>query len=235
MKLSDARTPTEILDVLTRRAWYKNHDGQKCPDHRIPTPADLLEWMEKIASYDSGAGKLEQLELQDILSLENFNLSISSLNQLWLDSLKTYTQEHPLIVLIEGWQKQPVEGRANLSRPDRILPANLATVPQNDRRSMKLFGPAMHVIKQGNQQLVFPGFGLERERSQPALPLMLYYLGGGPGKDRGHVAPLALRLWVESILAVDLTQPGGELSCRPGNILEKTSNPALPRPPQTPA
>ena len=48
MKLSDATTAKEILDVLARRAWYENYE-QECPDHQIPTPADLLKWMEQFA------------------------------------------------------------------------------------------------------------------------------------------------------------------------------------------
>ena len=63
MKLSDATTATEILDVLVRRAWYENYE-QECPDHQIPTPADLLKWMEQFALDYSGAGKLEPLKLQ---------------------------------------------------------------------------------------------------------------------------------------------------------------------------
>ena len=113
-------------------------------------------------------------------------------------------QKYPLIALVEEWQKRPIEGRANLNRTDRIFPSRLAMVSQNNRRSARLFGPAMHVIQQDNQQLVLPGFGFERERLQPALPLMLYHLGGGSSMERGRGAPLALRLWVESILAIDL-------------------------------
>ena len=52
---------------------------------------------------------------------------------------------------------------------------------------------------------MFPGFGLDRKRRAAALPLNLYDLGGGSSMERGRGAPLALRLWVESILAVRLS------------------------------
>ena len=99
----------------------------------------------------------------------------------------------------------PRPGRANINRTDRILPARLAMVDHTDRRAGRLFTPAAHAVKRGGEGLKLPGFGLERTRITPALPLALYDLGGGPSMERGHGAPLALRLWVESILAVGLT------------------------------
>ena len=99
----------------------------------------------------------------------------------------------------------PRPGRANINRTDRILPARLAMVDHTDRRAGRLFTPAAHAVERGGEQLKLPGFGLERTRITPALPLALYDLGGGSSMERGHGAPLPLRLWVESILAVGLT------------------------------
>ena len=102
--------------------------------------------------------------------------------------------------------KLPRPGRANINRPDRILPSRLAMVDHTDRRAgRRLFTPAAHAVERGGGQLKLPGFGLERTRITPALPLALYDLGGGSSMERGRGAPLALRLWVESILAVGLT------------------------------
>ena len=101
--------------------------------------------------------------------------------------------------------KLPRPGRANINRPDRILPSRVAMVDHTDRRAGELFTPAAHAVERGGEQLKLPGFGLERTRITPALPLALYDLGGGSSMERGHGAPLPLRLWVESILAVGLT------------------------------
>ena len=101
--------------------------------------------------------------------------------------------------------KLPRPGRANINRPDRILPSRVAMVDHTDRRAGELFTPAAHEVERGGEQLKLPGFGLERTRITPALPLALYDLGGGSSMERGHGAPLPLRLWVESILAVGLT------------------------------
>ena len=79
-------------------------------------------------------------------------------------------------------------------------------VDHTDRRAgRRLFTPVAHAVERGGGQLKLPGFGLERTRITPALPLALYDLGGGSSMERGRGAPLALRLWVESILAVGLT------------------------------
>ena len=101
--------------------------------------------------------------------------------------------------------KLPRPGQANIDRPDRILPARLAMVDHTDRRAGRLFTPAAHAVNREAGELKLPGFGLERTRITPALPLALYDLGGGSSMERGRGAPLALRLWVESILAVGLT------------------------------
>ena len=108
-----------------------------------------------------------------------------------------------LTCVVEGI---PRPGRANINRPDRILPSRLAMVDHTDRRAgRRLFTPVAHAVERGGGQLKLPGFGLERTRITPALPLALYDLGGGSSMERGRGAPLALRLWVESILAVGLT------------------------------
>ena len=108
-----------------------------------------------------------------------------------------------LTCVVEGI---PRPGRANINRPDRILPSRLAMVDHTDRRAgRRLFTPVAHAVERGGGQLKLPGFGLERTRITPALPLALYDLGGGSSMERGRGVPLALRLWVESILAVGLT------------------------------
>jgi len=44
VKLSDARTDAEVLEVLARRERHTAGDGAKCPDNRIPTSEDLEVW-----------------------------------------------------------------------------------------------------------------------------------------------------------------------------------------------
>ena len=113
---------------------------------------------------------------------------------------------NPLAPLMRAWQRGLVKGRPNL-RPDRIIPGKLAMVdPSHVRadRMMRLFSASAH--REG--QLAMPGFG-ETDYDGPALPLALYGLGDTNlqhGGGRG--APLALRLFVEAVLAVRLEDRG---------------------------
>ena len=105
---------------------------------------------------------------------------------------------NPLATLVRAC---PVHGKANL-RPDRILSARLAMVDPADRRAGSLFSPAAH--RRG--QLVMPGFELA-DHEGPALPLALYQLGeDNPLRGGGRGAALALRLFVEAILAAPYDQ-----------------------------
>ena len=63
-------------------------------------------------------------------------------------------------------------------------------VDHTDRRAGRLFTPAAHAVNRGGEQLNLPGFGLERDRITPALPLALYDLGGRSSMERGRGAPL---------------------------------------------
>ena len=56
---------------------------------------------------------------------------------------------------------------------------------------MREYGP-------DGKQLVMPGFA-SVETPSPALPLALYDLGAGPTISPGRGAPLALRMFVESV------------------------------------
>ena len=106
--------------------------------------------------------------------------------------------DSPLAHLARAWQDRPVLVRPN-RRPDPILPSRLAQVDLTDNRAGRLFGFAAHT-KDG--QLVLPGFSEGVTPRSPALPLELYDLGLGPQQTPGRGAPLALRLFVSSVLAV---------------------------------
>ena len=95
-------------------------------------------------------------------------------------------------------------------RPDRrafpILPARVAMVHRDDARAGRLFAPAARPNPQRGGSEVLPGFGPLRPEVMrtPALPLTLYDLGGGRSMTRGRGAPLALRIFVETVLSVPL-------------------------------
>ena len=130
----------------------------------------------------------------------------------------------PLDILYRAWLNRPQPVEASLRDKGRIIPAKLAQVAPGDRRAGKLFTTAAHVASDieagqlafaGFQQLgasaqsspepqsFLPGFQ-DPETIGPCLPLALYDLGDAPSTSRGPAAPLALRLFVESVLAVPM-------------------------------
>ena len=128
-----------------------------------------------------------------------------------LADFKSANSKNPLTELVFAWQqRRPISAEPNL-RSDRILPAKLAMVPQSHERAGRLlrrFSPAAH--RRG--ELVLPGFGVDDGDLDdgPALPLALYHLGReNPHRGGGHGAPLAQRLFVESVLAAPYHERAG--------------------------
>ena len=81
---------------------------------------------------------------------------------------------------------------------DRIMPARIATLSGPERRAGRLFAP----YSPGDQPNL-PGFSAPETMPTPVLPLVLYDLGVGKTVKKGsHGTPLALRLFVESVLSV---------------------------------
>lgn len=222
MRLSEATTESEVLDVLARRAWYEAHDRAECPADRIPTGDDLCAWFDpgtqdfyKVESADGNAQwvpfrseanntpRFRLLRYGGEKHKRQFGLeTVEEVHADWL-TLPAPRPPHPLAELVRAWQNPPTPVEAN-TRSDRALPARLGMVEPNDNRAGRLFAPAMHAANDG--QLVLPGFGTHVTMPTPALPLALYDLGVGKvAEPRGRGAPLALRLWVEAVLSVRLS------------------------------
>lgn len=111
----------------------------------------------------------------------------------------------PLAPLVNAWQSRPRPVEPNRRLTGRIIPARLAmSSPAYNQRM--LFSPAAHAgYDSDGEQLVMPGFG-RSDTPSPALPLALYELGSGPTSSPGRGAPLALRMFVESVLSVPMKE-----------------------------
>ena len=119
--------------------------------------------------------------------------------------------EFPLSPVVRTFLDGPRVVKPDMRETGRILPAKLAMVQPGDSRGGGLFSWAAHVQGSGRGQLIMPGF--EREDIvAPVLPLLLYDLGGPEEAGVRHTpgASLALRLFVESILAVHLGDRTGD-------------------------
>ena len=214
--------------------------AQSAGDADPPSQSYLAEWMgagqvppETLAEVERRLAVLWGLEPQQVrVTGWAFGGLVA-----WRDGVETHVPAadlvaegskiphgNPLAPLVKAC---PVPVEPN-TRPDRILPARLAMIQPSDRRAGRLFTPAAHFAPDGQQ--VLPGF--EQAITGPALPLALYDLGAGPGVSRGKGAPVALRLFVTSVLHVPMEQRDQtvvfELSLRdlqeqiwPGRVLSR--------------
>ena len=231
-----ATTGADIVEALTHYLWTKEHPGTACPPDRVPTEQGLceLDWDARDildANDDAGAALgdlfdgMTGLHWRPVtmqgpdgpgpshlfvarvhhgaLALEN----LADVHRAWCD-LPAPRPPHPLAALVTAWQRRPAHADRN-ARPDRPLPARLGMVQGGDSRAGRLFTPALHTTRGG--QLILPGFGADVSMPTPALPLHLYDLGIGDAvEQRGRGAPLALRLWVESVLSVSVDARTGD-------------------------
>ena len=120
--------------------------------------------------------------------------------------------EHPLLALVSAWQKwkeeQPIVRPIN-DRQDRGMPTKVA-----QGKNHRLFSPFMRAAEVADAapgtQLVLPGWSATVDGLiMPMLPHALFDLGAGKVvKQVGDAAPLALRLWVESIRFVSMEDWG---------------------------
>ena len=164
--------------------------------------------------------------LSQLSAQSSIEIPVKELVTLWNETPETERPKggFPLDILYLAWLKRPQPVEPSTREQGRIIPAKIAQVAPGDRRAGKLFTTAAHVspdIEAG--QLSFSGFqqlgtstGNATERQSilpgfqdpatigPCLPLALYDLGDAPATSRSPAAPLALRLFVESVLAVPM-------------------------------
>ena len=111
----------------------------------------------------------------------------------------------PMAPLVGTWQQRPRPVEPNRRLTDRVIPARLAMANTSNNPRL-LFSPAAHAeYGPDGKQLVMPGFA-NVDTPSPALPLALYDLGVGPTISPGRGAPLALRMFVESVLSVPMQE-----------------------------
>ena len=187
-----------------------------------PTEKELSEWVNSgdcpSDAINAACGRMTALLGNDILSPLKLlggviftKGTIISVDALW-DTYRTAVDggeklRWPLAPLVNAWQNPPRPVEPSKRTTSRVIPARLAmadaTSPRNGRL---LFSPAAHTsYGPDGQQLVMPGFA-KPDSPSPALPLALYDLGAGPAISPGKGAPLALRMFVESVLSVPMDE-----------------------------
>ena len=180
------------------------------PPDNLPTPRHLAtatSYMYTTLALDTGGSAILIVNLSVEVAGELLHLPtelcprafLADVTDSWNRLDPDIRPEHPLAPLLRAWHKRPTPAVPE-RRPSRIFPAQMAMVESSDRRAGHLFSHAAHTDPV-NSQMVLPGFGQTERQSVPCLPIELYDLGvavDGPGRG----APLALRLWIESVLSV---------------------------------
>ena len=199
------------IRLAAGRLWELSGNEGELPPDLIPSPDELARSLNSMIRL-SAPGL--DLDLPADLLVKHFEAKNS---QWWETRIKAAAEgkpypPHPLFQLLERYIDLPTgEADANL-RPDRIMPASIAMVSPGHSRGDRMLGLFKHAAHY-NGQLVLPNFDtLDRGIEGPALPLALYQLGNAnPQRGGGPGAPLALRLFVESVLATPLhTRPPGQ-------------------------
>ena len=149
-------------------------------------------------------------EANQELSLLLFFLGAEYLHVLWIKAGED-RGKHPLAPLVKAWQERPVTVEPD-TKKNAIMPASFAIVWDLRSEQGKLFDisstsqTGFHAAK---SQGLLPTMDPEPPVILPSLPLILYDAAGGKSMTQGRGAPLALRLWVESILSIPLAARSG--------------------------
>ncbi len=203
--LPDIRKADEVLaqgrgerpKVQELTAWTKSDD---CPSDAIDAVCDRLT---TLLGYDVRA----PFELRDgMIVAERVAISIGDLWDEYRSAVDAGEDVRwPLAPLVNAWQQRPRPVEPNRRTTDRVIPARLAMAHTSSNPRL-LFSPAAHAeYGPDGKQLVMPGFA-SADTPSPALPLALYDLGAGPTISPGRGAPLALRMFVESVLSVPMQE-----------------------------
>ena len=215
-----AATPSNVGSLLTGAAAslvYTADVALEASADNPPSQNDLAEWLRAGTMAPGALQEVEQriAALHDDLDgadvqvtgwvfgglvalVKGTEVTLAAHDLLTLQ--RERASKNPLAALCRAYDaSRPLKVSPNLQR-NRIFPSRVAQIDgeSHPRKLAKWFAPAMH--RRG--QLVLPGFGPDAEKAGPALPLALYGLGDSNrhhGGGRG--APLALRLFVEAILA----------------------------------
>ena len=135
--------------------------------------------------------------------------AIKEVHRIWREYGAGMNLGHPYLPVVEAWQElAPVPALWD-GRDHPVLPAPLAPVryeqrAESNQAHLPFDWDALGAVPVGDpdDQAWLPGLAPEPSGLVPSLPLILWDAAGGMSLARGRGAPLALRLWVEAMLAV---------------------------------
>ena len=203
-----------------------------------PTAQDLADWVEAHGpDPDTRMGALERFGKAGLLDGESggvkvgvmrvwFRLAFHGIHEVDSEGQRTPLSAahvldvhaeiegredkppHPLQPLVWAWLERPTEVEAVTGNQPRLLPYGLGLVTPKDESDTRTLALLSNVAQGG--QLRMPDFPeVDDVDVGLALPVQLFDLGAGKKKVYGKgAAPLALRLFVESLLALKVEDRG---------------------------
>lgn len=200
--------PAGVRDLLARmEAWY---DREKNGRDYVPTTA--YRFLNAPSAVGTGLNATQNLYQGALDRGEDL--------------------PHPIWPLIKDWFNRP-RLRPAETRPDRLFPTGLYSVTMDSEQHTRTLG--LFSNTQPNKQLTIPTMGQLDTTPPLALPVAIYELGAGSeGLRGGKGAPLAFRLFVETILAVRVDDRGEyvSLSIPLRDLLERLYPNRFPSPSQ---
>ena len=191
---SDKITPQHGPPTVAQLAAFL----RECPEEELEEAnVKLCALFETRATWEG----LPDLNLvAQVLAKKNHFLILqpTQVQEKWEINKSRTGSKNPIAPLIRAWWRtRPYKVVPNTRTSGRIIPAKLAQAnPSTDSRAGGIFSLAAN---SPDGQSVLPGF--EVPIIGPALPLQLYDIGNGPS-SRSRSAPLALRMFIEALLAV---------------------------------
>ena len=214
--IDEGGCPAEALEAAARSLGemgitYSNVEGTPASAYGPVNPKALrlqCGWLHmELEAPTVAHPKTDEQGVQDAGTVTRVKWPVGDMAARWESLDDAQRPEFPLVALVRAWHSsRPRPATLSTHRTGRIFPAKLAMAPGTDRRAGSLFSRAAHVSE---GPLVLPGF--QTDRAAPALPLQLYDLGlGAAHSEKTTGAPLPLRMFVESILAVSQQDRRGD-------------------------
>ena len=176
----------------------------------LTSPARTSRSLALAITINTEVGELPVLDESLPSEATDLARTIDEVHRIWRDECGAgLNVGHPYEPLVKAWQETAPVPAAWDRRENPVLPAPLATVryeqpTEGDQTHLPFDWDALGAVPVGDpeDQAWLPGLAPEPSGLVPSLPLILWDAAGGMSMARGRGAPLALRLWVEAMLAV---------------------------------
>lgn len=219
-RIPSVETLTEWLPNCPRQSWNDAWErAEPLLEEQTPLylmlPARAADWGENniyqnVADAKSNGRPIREHWLNQLPLMHSvISSEIENLHYRWT---RTTEGKHPLGPLVASWQERPLQIEAD-SQENGIMPQpleNVRSVRIIEHRAEQdhLSGTSCLAELSEQEQGYLPGLEPASTKVVAVLPLVAFDVSGGLSLARGRGAPLALRLFTETLLAVPRMERG---------------------------